>query len=46
VPTRPVLLLHAINQRQRWRADYDAAVIAAGDPPDDENRSATEGEAA
>ena len=25
VPTRPVLLLHAIHQRQRWRADYHAA---------------------
>jgi hypothetical protein len=47
VPSRPVLLLHAINQRQRWRADYDAAVMAAGDPPDDGgDRSATGGEAA
>ncbi|MFC5994299.1 replication initiator [Pseudonocardia hispaniensis] len=45
VPPRPVLLLHAIHQRQRWRADYDAALKAAGDPPD-QNRSATEGEAA
>jgi hypothetical protein len=45
VPSRPVLLLHAINQRQRWRADYDAAVMAAGDTPDDDC-SATEGEAA
>ncbi len=45
VPPRTVLLLHAINQRSRWRADYDAAVLATTDaPPDD--RSATEGAAA
>ncbi|MBN9755567.1 hypothetical protein Ae406Ps2_0268 [Pseudonocardia sp. Ae406_Ps2] len=40
VPPRTVLLIHAINQRSRWRADYDAAVLATTDaPPDD--RSAT-----
>ncbi|WP_224389269.1 helitron helicase-like domain-containing protein [Pseudonocardia sp. ICBG1293] len=45
VPPRTVLLLHAINQRSRWRADYDAALLATTDaPPDD--RSATEGAAA
>ena len=33
VPTRPALLLHAISQRQRWRADYLAAQLAAGEPP-------------
>lgn len=44
VPTRPVLLLHAISQRQRWRADYLAAQLAAGEPP--ETRSATEEAAA
>jgi hypothetical protein len=44
VPTRPALLLAAISQRQRWRADYDAAQALAGDNPPD--RSATEGEAA
>jgi hypothetical protein len=44
VPPRQVLLLHAINQRQRWRADYDAALMAAGDLPD-LIRSATESEA-
>ena len=44
VPTRPVLLLHAISQRQRWRADYLAAQLAAGEPPG--IRSATESEAA
>jgi hypothetical protein len=40
VPTRPALLLHAISERQRWKADYDAAQLIAGD------RSATEGDAA
>lgn len=40
VPTRPALLLHAISQRQRWKADYDAAQTIAGD------LSATEGAAA
>ncbi|GAY12624.1 replication initiator [Pseudonocardia sp. N23] len=44
VPPRPVLLLHAIHQRQRWRADYDAAVLAATEPEPD--CSATESEAA
>ena len=33
VPSRPVLLLHAISQRQRWKADYLAAQLAAGEPP-------------
>ena len=40
VPTRPALLLQAISQRQRWRADYLAAQLKAGEPPHD-NRSAT-----
>ncbi|MBN9108898.1 MAG: replication initiator protein [Pseudonocardia sp.] len=44
VPPRPVLLLHAIHQRQRWRADYDAAVLATTEP--DPDCSATESEAA
>jgi hypothetical protein len=39
VPTRPALLLHAISQRQRWRADYRAAQALAAEPP--ERRSAT-----
>ena len=43
VPTRPALLAVAIAQRQRWKADYDAAQALAGSPPD--HRSAT-GEAA
>lgn len=44
VPTRPALLAVAIAQRQRWKADYDAAQALAGEPPD--HRSATEGAAA
>jgi hypothetical protein len=39
VPPRPVLLLHAIAERQRWQAEYIAAQLATGEPPD--NRSAT-----
>jgi hypothetical protein len=39
VPNRPALLLHAISERQRWKADYEAAQLTAGPPPD--NRSAT-----
>jgi hypothetical protein len=41
VPTRPALLLQAISQRQRWRAEYLAAQLAAGEPPGP-NRSATD----
>lgn len=44
VPSRPALLLHAISQRQRWRADYLAAQLAAGEPPG--TRSATSDQAA
>ncbi|MDT7616319.1 MAG: hypothetical protein QOF00_3766 [Pseudonocardiales bacterium] len=44
VPTRPALLLHAISERQRWKADYDAAQLVIGDDPPD--RSATTEEAA
>lgn len=45
VPPRPVLLLHAIAERQRWKAEYAAAQLAAsGSPPDD--RSTTDGQAA
>ncbi len=44
VPTRPALLLAAISERQRWKADYDAAQLTTGnDPPD---RSATRDQAA
>jgi hypothetical protein len=45
VPPRPVLLLHAVAERQRWKAEYTAAQLAAsGSPPD--NRSATTDQAA
>ncbi|MGE3255828.1 replication initiator [Pseudonocardia sp.] len=37
VPSRPVLLLHAIAERQRWKADYDAAQQLASE----QDRSAT-----
>ncbi len=40
VPTRPALLLQAISQRQRWKADYLAAQLKAGEPSQD-NCSAT-----
>jgi hypothetical protein len=45
VPPRPVLLLHAVAERQRWKAEYTAAQLASGDPPPD-HRSATRDQAA
>jgi hypothetical protein len=45
VPTRPALLLQAISQRQRWKADYLAAQLKAGELPHD-IRSATSDQAA
>jgi hypothetical protein len=45
VPPRAVLLLHAVAERQRWKAEYTAAQLAANDPPPD-NRSATHDQAA
>jgi hypothetical protein len=45
VPSRPVLLLHAVAERQRWKAEYTAAQLAtSGSPPG--NRSATDDQAA
>jgi hypothetical protein len=41
VPTRPALLLQAISQRQRWKADYLAAQMKAGEHAQ-EIRSATD----
>jgi hypothetical protein len=39
------LLLQAVAERQRWKAEYTAAQLAAsGSPPD--NRSATDDQAA
>ena len=35
VPPRPVLLLQAVAERQRWKAEYTAALLAVGDPPGD-----------
>jgi len=46
VPSRPVLLLHAIAERQRWQAEYTAAQLAATGPPPEPNRSATRDQAA
>ncbi|MCA1671934.1 MAG: hypothetical protein LC799_06920 [Actinobacteria bacterium] len=33
VPPRPVLLLHAVAERQRWHAEYAATQLAVGEPP-------------
>jgi hypothetical protein len=45
VPPRPVLLLQAIAERQRWKAEYTAAQLAtSGSPPN--NYSATNDQAA
>ncbi len=48
VPPRPVLLLHAIAERQRWKAEYTAAQLATSNPPPAhrERRSATRDQAA
>jgi hypothetical protein len=44
VPPRPVLLLRAVAERQRWKAEYAAAQLAVGELPD--NCSATDDQAA
>jgi hypothetical protein len=31
VPPRAHLLMHAISERIRWRAEYDKALLAAGE---------------
>ncbi len=47
IPPRPVLLLQAIAERQRWKAEYAAAQAAAsGTPPGHDNCSATRDQAA
>jgi hypothetical protein len=46
IPPRPVLLLHAVAERQRWKAEYTAAQLAANRPPPDNSRSATSDQAA
>jgi hypothetical protein len=40
-----LLLLHAVAERQRWKAEYTAAQLSANGPPPD-NRSATSDQAA
>jgi hypothetical protein len=40
IPPRPVLLLQAVAERQRWKAEYTAAQLAANSAPPG-NRSAT-----
>jgi hypothetical protein len=44
LPPRTHLLMHAIAERIRWRAEYDKALAAAGQPPS--NLSATQPAAA
>jgi hypothetical protein len=46
VPPRPVLLLQAVAQRQRWKAEYTAAQLAASDPPGEHCCQPPEGRAA
>ncbi len=42
IPPRPLLLLRAVAERQRWKAEYTAAQLAANGPSPETNRSATE----
>jgi hypothetical protein len=46
VPPRPVLLLHAVAERQRWKAEYAAAQLAASGSPPGDDCSATSDQAA
>jgi Replication initiator protein, pSAM2 len=46
IPPRPVLLLHAIAERQRWKAEYTAAQLATSGSPPDQDCSATYDQAA
>jgi hypothetical protein len=46
VPPRPVLLLHAVAERQRWKAEYTAAQLAANGPPPGQDSSAIGDQAA
>ncbi|MGH3784027.1 MAG: replication initiator, partial [Pseudonocardiaceae bacterium] len=46
VPPRPVLLLQAVAERQRWKAEYTAAQLAASDPPGEHCCQPPEGRAA
>jgi hypothetical protein len=46
VPPRPVLLLHAVAERQRWKAEYAAAQLATNGPPPTQSYSVTGDQAA
>ena len=46
VPPRPVLLLHAVAERQRWQAEYTAAQLATSGSPPSGDCSATRDQAA
>jgi hypothetical protein len=46
IPPRSLLLLCAVAERQRWKAEYLAAQLAANRPPPDNDRSATSDQAA
>jgi hypothetical protein len=42
VPPRPVLLLRAVAERQRWKAEYAAAQLATNRPPPDHCSATTD----
>jgi hypothetical protein len=46
IPPRPVLLLQAVAERQRWKAEYTAAQLATSGSPPTKNCSATNDQAA
>ncbi|MBV9060166.1 MAG: replication initiator protein [Pseudonocardiales bacterium] len=46
IPPRPVLLLQAVAERQRWKAEYTAAQLATSGAPPGHNCSATADQAA
>jgi hypothetical protein len=46
VPPRAVLLLQAVAERQRWKAEYTATQLAATGPPPSQDHSATSDQAA
>src|SRR5918997_1324281 len=46
VPPRPVLLLHAVAERQRWQAEYTAAQLATSGAPPGGDCSTTRDQAA
>jgi hypothetical protein len=46
VPPRPVLLLHAVAERQRWKAEYLAAQLTTSGSPPGHDGSATDDQAA